>query len=58
MVLAATSQEPGPSRYFERLSLQAAKKWTFAPAHTQEQRTVLLRFHFKREGPTARVNPQ
>lgn len=57
LVVAATSHEPGPSRYFERLSLEASKKWTFAPAATNEQRTALLRFHFTREGTTARATP-
>ena len=53
-VVSATSHEPGPSRYFERVSLTAAKKWTFAPANTPERRTMLLRFSFTREGVTAR----
>jgi TonB family protein len=56
MVLAATSDDPGPSRYFERLALEAAKKWTFTPADTQEQRIMLVRFNFTREGTTARAN--
>jgi TonB family protein len=56
-VLEATSQEPGPSRYFERLSIEAAKKWTFSPADTQEQRIILVRFNLTRAGVTARANP-
>jgi TonB family protein len=54
-VLAATATDPGPSRYFERLAIQASKKWTFAPSDTEAQRTVLVRFNFTREGTTARV---
>jgi TonB family protein len=56
-VLAATSDDPGPSRYFERLALEAAKKWTFTPADTQEQRMMQVRFSFTRVGPAARASP-
>lgn len=56
-VLSAASDDPGPSRYFERLSLDAAKKWTFTPANTQAQRVMLVRFSFTREGTTARAHP-
>jgi TonB family protein len=55
-VLAATADEPGPSRYFERHSLEAARKWTFTPAKSDEQRTMLVRFYFKRSGVTARAS--
>ncbi len=54
-VLAATADEPGPSRYFERLSVEAAKQWTFVPAASPEQRVMLVRFYFKRSGTTARA---
>lgn len=54
-VVAATADEPGPSRYFERLSLEAARKWTFARANREQQRVVLVRFYFKRSGTTARA---
>jgi TonB family protein len=58
-VLAATADEPGPSRYFERLALEAAKKWTFTPTKAAEQRVMLVRFYFKRSGTTARaISPQ
>jgi TonB family protein len=55
-VVAATADEPGPSRYFERLSLEAARKWTFAPGNREQQRIVLVRFYFKRSGTTARAH--
>lgn len=55
-VLAATADEPGPSRYFERLAVEAAKKWTFTPADSAEQRIMLVRFYFKRTGTTARAS--
>ena len=56
-VLAATADEPGPSRYFERISVEAARKWTFAPTTAEEQRVMLVRFYFKRSGTTARAIP-
>jgi TonB family protein len=49
-VLAALVDQPGPSRYFERLAIEAAKKWTFPPADTQAQRLKLVRFEFSRDG--------
>ena len=55
-VIAADSHEAGPSRYFERLSLDAARKWTFVPAATNEPRSALLRFHFTGSGTTARAS--
>jgi len=51
-VQAATSHIPGPSRYFERVSLQAAKKWTFAPSNATEPRTFLVHFDFTHGGLT------
>jgi TonB family protein len=54
-VFAALTDERGPSRYFERLAIEAAKKWTFPPVDTEAQRIVLLRFDFAREGTTARA---
>lgn len=54
-VFAALAENPGPSRYFERKALEAAKKWTFTAADTEAQRIMLLRFNFTRDGATARV---
>lgn len=56
-VFAALTEDPGPSRYFERLAIDAAKQWTFPPADTAAQRLVLVRFAFTREGTTARAVP-
>ena len=56
-VIAASPEDPGPSRYFERLSVDAAKRWTFT-ASGEPQRTMLLRFHFTRDGTTARSDNQ
>ncbi|MEP7312725.1 MAG: TonB family protein [Pseudomonadota bacterium] len=55
-VIAATADDPGPSRYFERRSLEAARKWTFAPADT-DQRSMRIRFAFTRSGVTASASP-
>jgi TonB family protein len=56
-VVAARADEAGPSRYFERHSLDAARKWAFTPAKSTQQRTMLVRFYFKRSGVTARAVP-
>ena len=54
-VVAATSEDPGPSRYFERLSLDASKKWLFEPAETEGKRLMLVKFNYTRSGTTAKV---
>jgi len=56
-VVAATAEDPGPSRYFERLSLDAAKKWMFAPADTQGKRLMRVKFNYARSGTTAKASP-
>ncbi|HEV2227494.1 MAG TPA: protein kinase [Steroidobacteraceae bacterium] len=54
-VFAATPDRAGSSRYFERLALEAAKKWTFPPTDTPARRIMQIRFDFSREGTTARA---
>jgi TonB family protein len=54
-VFAALTDQRGPSRYFERLAIEAAKKWTFSLVDTEGQRILVLRFDFAREGTTARA---
>jgi serine/threonine protein kinase len=56
-VFAALTEESGPSRYFERLAIDAAKQWTFPRSDTAAQRLVLVRFAFSRDGTTARAVP-
>jgi hypothetical protein len=51
-VFAATADRPGPSGYFQRLALDAAKKWTFPPVDTPSRRIMQVRFDFGREGTT------
>jgi hypothetical protein len=54
-VYAATADRTGPSRYFQRLSIEAAKEWTFPPINTQSQRLMQIRFDFSRDGTTGRA---
>jgi outer membrane biosynthesis protein TonB len=54
-VFAALTDVPGPSRYFERIAMDAAKKWLFAQSLTEDQRIMIVRFSFTREGTTARA---
>ena len=55
-VTAVVPVDAGPSRYFERLSVEAARKWSFQPASIAEERTVVLRFEFTRNGASARTS--
>jgi serine/threonine protein kinase len=45
-----TLENQGSSKYFARLGLEAAKKWRFAPADSQDSRQWLLQFEFTRSG--------
>jgi serine/threonine protein kinase len=54
-VYAATADRMGPSRYFQRLAIEAAKQWTFPPIETQSRRLLQIRFDFSRGGATGRV---
>ncbi|HVY82420.1 MAG TPA: TonB family protein [Steroidobacteraceae bacterium] len=56
-VFAALVDDAGPSKYFARLALEAAKGWTFEPVSADGQRLVQLRFDFTRDGTTARAVP-
>ena len=55
-VVDATADDRGPSRYFERLAVEAAKKWTFTPTNSEERRTMLVRFNFTRAGASAHAS--
>lgn len=55
-VVASIPEERGPSRYFERLAVEAAQKWAFNPHATREQRTMLLRFSFTRSGAAGQAD--
>ena len=54
-VYAATLDRMGPSRYFQRLAIEAAKKWTFPPINSQFQRFMQIRFDISRDGTTGRA---
>ena len=52
-VSSATLDSPGPSKYFAKMSLQAAQNWKFKPAQvngTAVPSTWNLRFKFKQSG--------
>ena len=48
----ATFESPGPSKYFSRLSMDAARGWKFSPNQTGN-RTVKILFAFTRGGTQA-----
>jgi TonB family protein len=56
-VVDAATVERGPSRYFERLAVEASKKWTFTPANSEQRRSMLVKFNFTRAGVTADASP-
>jgi len=45
-------ENAGPSRYFNRLASEAARKWKFTSADNEGSREWLLRFEFGRDGTT------
>ena len=57
-VAGAILENPGPSSYFARLAKEAARKWQFPPADTQDSREWLVRFEFTRRGPTGHATPR
>jgi outer membrane biosynthesis protein TonB len=54
-VFAAVADRTGPSRYFERLAIEAAKKWTFPSVDTPSQRLMQVQFDFSRDGARGRA---
>ncbi len=56
-VFAAVADRAGPSHYFQRLAVEAAKKWTFAPAEGSARRIMQVQFDFSRDGTTGRARP-
>jgi TonB family protein len=51
-VVRDTFENAGPSKYFNRLASEAARKWKFASADNESSREWLLRFEFGRDGTT------
>jgi TonB family protein len=56
-VSAADADRAGPSRYFQGLALEAAKKWKFLPADGTSRRVMQVQFDFSRDGTTGRAVP-
>ena len=54
-VFAADTDRSGPSGYFQRVAIEAAKKWTFPPVDTPARRMMQVRFDFTRDGTTGRA---
>ena len=54
-VFAAVADRSGPSGYFQRVAIEAAKKWTFPPVDTPARRMMQVRFDFTRDGTTGRA---
>jgi hypothetical protein len=57
-VVAETLESRGPSNYFARVAVDAAKKWRFAPADAPASRQWLLQFEFTRAGAAAEFKPR
>lgn len=56
-VSAVVADRGGQSRYFQRLALEAAKKWTFPPLHAPSRRAVKIEFDFSRDATTGHAAP-
>ena len=52
-VTGVVANRSGPSRYFQRLAEEAARKWTFVPVHTASPRVAQVQFDFSRDATTA-----
>ncbi|MEA3159232.1 MAG: eukaryotic-like serine/threonine-protein kinase [Gammaproteobacteria bacterium] len=57
-VVGETLENQGSSKYFARLGLEAAKKWKFTPADSQDSRQWLLQFEFTRSGAAGQAVPR
>lgn len=56
-VSAVAVDRAGPSRYFRRLAIEAAKQWKFPPLETASRRLIRIQFDFSRDGTTGRAVP-
>jgi outer membrane biosynthesis protein TonB len=54
-VTAENTEVHGSSRYFARVSADAAKKWKFAPGDNASPREWLIEFDFARDGVSAQT---
>jgi TonB family protein len=55
-VSAVIADKGGPSRYFEKLAVEAARQWKFPSADAGTSRVVEVRFDFGRDGTTGRAS--
>jgi TonB family protein len=56
----ATFVSPGPSKYFARQAMEAARQWKFAPAQANGQAAPsawILQFGFRRSGTEVASEP-
>jgi len=54
-VVGQFMESSGPSRFFARMSADAASEWKFAPTEGRGSRVWLLRFEFDRNGATVQT---
>jgi outer membrane biosynthesis protein TonB len=57
-VMGVLMENPGPSKYFARLSDNAAREWQFVAADTEAARVWLLEFEYTRDGVAVRTLEQ
>jgi hypothetical protein len=51
-------ENAGPSKYFARISEQAARGWQFVSAETEDARVWLIRFEYTNSGVSVRTFEQ
>jgi TonB family protein len=54
-VIAATADRVGRSRYFQRVAMEAARKWTFPAIDSHSRRVMQIHFDFSRDETTGRA---
>jgi TonB family protein len=57
-VTDAVSESPGASHYFNRIAVQAAQAWQFAPAPASAPATWVLHFQFRQDGTAVTADRQ
>jgi len=48
-VVGANYESEGPSKYFARIAMEAAQRWTFKPSPDNSTREWILLFHFRKD---------
>jgi TonB family protein len=57
-VTDAVSESPGASRYFNRIAIQAAQAWRFAPTQSGAPGVWVLQFEFRQDGTSVTASPR